>query len=322
MKIISLIFSFFLFLNTSICLQAAKDAFIEFIKTTKNGKVLDLSEQCLGKLFDYHFLLLKKNYKNNNCKELSRNLENIGIDIFINCPKKELMSILNETEFESFLNLPFKSKTKITLKIFSLGSTIYSEYINNNLTGVSIGQTFGKIFNLFNMNFSELNELEPESDKTLNEAGSILDNINVEDYFELIGGLFYGMKENDDGKESECYNDIIKGKNKIMDNIDKGLKKMDEGKGIGETITSILFNLITVEGLVVDCNLLSLGSSVISKFTSIKEMIELFQKTIKSSTLYLLYSGQIYDNFRKKNMKEVGKYIGKIISNIFDFHVK
>lgn len=95
MKIISLIFSFFLFLNTSICLQAAKDAFIEFIKTTKNGKVLDLSEQCLGKLFDYHFLLLKKNYKNNNCKELSRNLENIGIDIFINCPKKELMSILN-----------------------------------------------------------------------------------------------------------------------------------------------------------------------------------------------------------------------------------
>lgn len=323
MKNIFLFFTIVLLLNTYNSLKAGKEALIEFIKTTKDGKVLDnLSEQCFGKFFDYHFLLLKKYYKEENFKQFSKSLENIFIDIFFNCPKSEIISVFNETNIEPFSQLPFRTKIQLALKIFSLGSIIYSEYTNNNLTGISLGQGLGKILNLFKLKLSETNELKSDSENPLDEIGSIFDAINADDYFELIGGLFYGMKEKDDGKESKCYNDIIKGKDKIMEHIDNGFKKVDEGKGIGETITSILFNLITVEGLVVDCNLLSLGGSVISKLTSIKELTELFQKIMQSSTFYILYIDQIIDSFKSKNLKEVGKYIGKIISNIFDFNVQ
>ena len=130
------------------------------------------------------------------------------------------------------------------------------------------------------------------------------------------------MKEKDDGNESKCYNDIIKEKSKIIEHIKDGIKNMDKDKGIGKMVTKILFNLITVEGLVVDCNLLSFGSNIISKVTSIKDMTELFNSVMKNNMLYLLYLEQIVDSFKKNDMKNLGKYIGKILSNLFDFHVK
>ena len=107
-----------------------------------------------------------------------------------------------------------------------------------------------------------------------------------------------------------------------MNHIQEGFKNMDKEKGIGQMITTILFNLITVEGLVVDCNLLSFGSNIISKLTSVKDLTELINSMMQNSTLYILYISQLADSFRNNNMKDVGKYIGKILSNIFDFHVK
>ena len=130
------------------------------------------------------------------------------------------------------------------------------------------------------------------------------------------------MKEKDDGSESKCYNDILKGKNKIMNHIKEGFKNMDKDKGIGQMISTILFNLITVEGLVVDCNLLSFGSNILSKLTSIKDLTELFNSMNLNSSLYISYITKMADSFRNNNMKDVGKYIGKILSSIFDFHVK
>ena len=324
MKIIFYLFVSFLLLNIN-CSQEAKNALIEFIKTIKNGLVINLSEQCLGKVFDYHYLLLSKNLKEENFQKFSKNLENIGLDIIINCPGREILSILNETKIQDLKTLPFQKKFNLATKIFKVGFSLYSEYYNNSLTGVTIGQALGKIVIILQKK-NEINEFETETEKEkeelMDESSSFLNKIKPEDYLELIGGLFNGMKEKENEGESECYKDIIKGQNKILEHIDNGMKEMEKGKGIGKTITSIIFNLVTVEGLVVDCNLLSLGSSVISKLTSIKEATDLVNKIIKNSTLYLLYVGQIVDSYKKGKMKETGKYIGKILSDVFDFHVK
>ena len=107
-----------------------------------------------------------------------------------------------------------------------------------------------------------------------------------------------------------------------MKQINDGMKKLDEGKGFGETMTGILFGLVTVDGLVVDCNLLNLGSNIFNKVTSFKDMTELFMNLMMNSDEYLSYGGEVYENFLKKNLKECGKSIGKIISKLFDFHVK
>ena len=331
MKIILYIFVTFLLININ-CSQAAKDALIEFIKTIKNGQMFITSENCLGKLFDFHLYKLIKNFKAGDFKQIIKNIENIGLDIVVNCPGKEFIAVFNDTKIADISTLPFKKKFDIITKIFKLGINVYLEYKNNTLTGATIGQTLGKVLNMLTKKNIETNEIESgaetgietetENGSLLDEADSFLSNIKPEDYLELIGGLFNGMKEKDNEKESECYKDIIKGQNKILEHINNGMKEIEKGKTIGKTITSIIFNLVTVEGLVVDCNLLSLGSNVISKITSIKEATNLMKKIFESSTVYLLYVGQIYDSFQKKDMKETGKYVGKIISDIFDFHVK
>lgn len=321
-----LLISFLLLISISSIdsFKEAKDFFIEFIKTVTNGKVLNnLSEQCFGKSFEYHILHLKKNYHEANFEKISRNLENIAIDIFLNCPNYELITIFNETKFVNISALSTNYKIKIYKQLFSQGTSLYSNYYKNNFTGAYLGREIGQCFNLFKENGIKVDEkemTENDAQKEIKETFSFLDNINQ--YFDIIGGIFVGMKEKDDDSESKCYNDILKGKSKIINFIEEGLKKMENGKGFAETLTGIIFNLISVEGLVVDCNLLKLGGSIISKLTSLKELTELYNKIMKNSLFYLLFVGQVTDNFKKNNMKEAGKYIGKIISNIFDFHVQ
>lgn len=329
MKFIFLFIIFLILINIINSLKEAKDFLIEFIKVVSKDKVtIELSEQCLGNFFDYQFLLLKKNFKENNFQNLSKNLENIIIDIILNCPNYELITLFNETELDNFGSLPDIYNPSFYFKLYNLGSTVYSQYNNNSLTGTSLGLISGKFINLFknsslneldySNNNSSLNELD-NSNNNFTENYSILNKF--EDYFEIIGGIFIGMKEKDDGNESKCYNDIIQGKDEIIKNIQKSWEKVDKNKAFGSIIKEILFKLITVKGLFADCNILGLGSSIISKLNR-KEIGNLMGKIIGNSNLYLSYIGQILDNFKNNNMREAGKYGGKIISDIFDFHVK
>ena len=306
---------FILLITSSFSLKEAKNFLIEFVKSTTNGTTIDiLSEDCLGNFFDYHFYLIKKNFKENNFNSISISLENIAIDLILNCPTNGLFSIFNETEFIDIFSMKLMDKTRIIMKIFNLLTNAYSLYNNNSLTGEKLGNTCGKILNLFKDNYTESNLLESDNNNTF------LDTIN--EYFDIIGGIFMGMKKEDDGNESKCYDDILKGKTEIMENIQKSLEKMDKNKGFGDTMKDIIFKLIGVKGLFIDCNLLGLAAKIISKLSSLKEMTEIFSKTMEKSNLYMLYIGEIFEQFKNNNMLEVGKYIGKIISNIFDFYVK
>ena len=317
MKFTYLFISFLILINTINSFKEAKDFLIELIKVVSKEKVtIELSEQCLGKFFEYHFLLLKKNYIESNFQYLSKNIENMIIDIFINCPNYELINLFNETYLDNFDSLPDIYNPSLFFKIFNLGSKVFSLYNNNSLTGTSLGHISGQFINLFKN--KGLNELDSNTNNST-ENTSLLNNL--EDYFEIIEGFFIGMKEKDDGNESKCYYDIIQGKDEIIKKIQKSWEKVDKNKAFGSIIKEILFKLITVKGLFVDCNILGLGTSIISKF-SMKEMPNLIEKLMKNSTLYFSYLSQIIENLNNKNMIEAGKYSGKIISDIFGFYVK
>lgn len=319
MKYSFFLISFLILFNIINSFKEAKDFLFEFIKTiTNNTNSIILSDQCMGKSFDYHFLFLKKNYKENNFEKVSINLENLAIDIFINCPNFELIQIFNNTEFEGFADLSAKYKSKIYIKAVNFAANLYMQYKNNTLNGASLGKMCGEFLNLFKNNYIGLNEIEVEN-KNISQNNSVLDSID--EYFDIIGGIFIGMKEKDDGSESKCYNDILKGKAKIMKNIENSLKNVDKDKAIGEIFKNIIFNLIGVEGLFLDCNLLSFASNIISVITSSNEMSKLLSKIADNSSKYLLFIGKILENIKDNNKKEIGRYIGKIISSIFGFYV-
>ncbi len=243
------------------------------------------------------------------------------LDTIVNCPINELISIFKNNEYGIFSPLALKFRTKIYSKLLTLASNLYIQINNNTLTAVSLGKTMGQYYNLMKFDYNALYELESEDEEENDDIILLLDTFNNQ-LIELFRGIFIGMKDKNDGKDSKCYKDIIKGKKQLMNFIETGMQKMKEGKNLKEVITSLSFQLVAIEGLTVDCNLLNLGNSLLGKLTSYKEMYILLNKIMKNSKLYISFITQIITNFEKKNVKEVGKYIGKIISNIFDFTVQ
>ena len=311
-NIFSLIILIFIF-NNALCSKEGQEFFKEFLRVTNIKEENNtLSDQCFGKLFDYYFLVLKISYYQNDIVTLLSSFENIILDsIILNCPLRALNPVLKD------LNLNFTSpefKSTLYSKSFKLGQIIFYEYTNPNITGASLGRTFGQIINLFRTNFTE-----PEEAK----KGVPRKAFDIEDYFGFFEGLFLGMKkEDDENKESFCYKDVLKGKDEIMKHVQKGMKGVEEGKGVGKMIKTILFNLMTVEGLVIDCNLLTLGGSVISKLSSVKELMVLYDKILKNIGDYIIIFKNIFESYKNNDLKNIGIHCGKLISNIFDFYVK
>ena len=315
---LSLIILLFIF-NNIFCSIEGQEFYKGFLKATSDSELIEeLPEQCFGKLFDYYFLVLKISYYQNDSMTLISSIENIIIDsLVLNCPLKPIALLLNDIN----LNLTSQELTStLYSKSFKLGQIIYNEYTNPNITASSLGYTLGKIVNLFRKNFVEPKFIqEEETQKNIVPNKKIFDE---NDYFGLFEGLFLGMKKEDNGEESLCYKDVLKGKDEIMKHVRKGMKGVEEGKSVGKMIRTILFNLMTVEGLVIDCNLLSLGGSVISKFTSMKEMMVLYDKIIKNVGDYITILKNIFTCYTNKDLKGIGMNIGKFISKIFDFYVK
>ena len=254
-NIFSLIILLFIF-NNIFCSIEGQDFYKAFLKATSDSELKEeLPEQCFGKLFDYYFLILKISYYQNDSMTLISSIENIIIDsLVLNCPLKPIALLLNDINF----NLTSQELTStLYSKSFKLGQIIYNEYTNPNITASSLGNTLGKIVNLFRKNYVEPKAIkEEETQKNIVPNKKIFDE---NDYFGLFEGLFLGMKKEDNGEESLCYKDVLKGKDEIMKHVRKGMKGVEEGKSVGKMIRTILFNLMTVEGLVIDCNLLSLG---------------------------------------------------------------
>ena len=315
------LFFFFIFIiylfSSTLCLKEAKVFFIEFLKTITNENVTEkIAEQCLDDYFDYSVLILQKNIIENDFESLSRNYENLMIDIFLNCQnivplfKKKEIKFINKTSYDNIFSPNF---LKTLVNIYS---NALKEYQNPNKTSTSLGRAAGKIFNLLIFDSDSINE----NDNIISNKSQ--SEMNNEDYLEFVGGMFNGMKKIEDNKESECYKDIIKGKEEILENLEFGRKELEKGESLMSTITKTILALMGVDGLIIDCNLLSLTGKIISKFTSIKEFSELSNRIIDNSANFILYIGKMFENFSNGNYKETGKYFGKIISNIFDFYVK
>lgn len=288
-----------------------KEFYNEFLKVTKKldaDKVI--SDQCFGRLFEYYLLVIKMSFYQNDFMTFYTSLENILYDsIFLNCPIKSMTELFEDLHFDT--SAPDVG-TQIYKKLFKIVMILFDEFSAKEITPEILGRTTGKIFNLFRKDFSkEDNEKKNQPKKPF----------NLEDYYGLIEGLFSGMKKEDAGQESRCYKYIIKGKKEIEKFIEKGMKGIENGKPVKKMIKTVIFNLMTVEGMLLDCNLMALGGSVITKLSSKKELELLGDKFAKEVVDYIEYFKNAFFGYREGDLRKIGLNVGKFISSLLDFYV-
>ena len=287
-----------------------KDFYNEFLKVTKKVEAdKSISDQCFGRLFEYYLLVCKMSYYQNDFTTFYTNLENILYDsIVLNCPIKSMTELFEDLHFDtSDQNVG----TQIYKKLFKIVMILFDDFSAKEITPEILGRTTGKIFNLFRKNFSEEDDKKNQPRKPF----------NFEDYYGLIEGLFSGMKKEDAGKESRCYKYIIKGKKEIERFIEKGIKGIENGKPVAKMVKTVIFNLMTVEGMLLDCNLMTLGGSVIAKLSSKKELELLGDKFAKEIVDYIELFKNAFFGYREGDLRKIGLNIGKFISSLLDFYV-
>lgn len=308
-KLFSLILLVFIFNNA--CSNEGKDFYFEFLKAIhKENMINNLSEQCFGNFFDYYSKIFKISYIQGDIVTLVTSMENIFIDSFLlNCPSESIKEIFGDIDF----NVTQKEFTTMFVQRFlTFSKIVLNEISNKHRTGASLGKTAGEIFFLFSKNYTDAKKEEKSPQKPF----------DINNYFELIEGIFLGMKKDNDTEESLCYKDVMKGKDEIIKQVKKGMKGVEQGKGFWRAVKTIIFNLMVVEGLVVDCNLLTLGGTVIFKLSNDKERQILFDNFLKNIESYYNVIKHIFEGLINDNLKEIGIGIGKFISKLFEFNVK
>lgn len=311
----------FIFFNKSACLPNIREFLVEFLNAANSKEksiTQSLSKNCLGKLSEYYIESIIKSYRENNFDNLIKNVENLGIDIFLNCPSESVFDVF--MDFDDSLITDFTSAIKSPKKIKSLITLLYSLYFDE-LSPSSLGKAFGDTINLFKKSDSQIEDSAEKMDKIDYSKLPFFSDLKKEYAFEFLLGMLNGLKKEDDGKDSDCYKDIIKGKDKIYKYIVDAYDSMDKGKDFSKAFGNIIFNLITVEGFVSDCNLLDFGS-LIAKVSSAEKLKELWKKSKNQSQFYLYNSKELVKNMQNGDYKEAGKYFGKIFGKIFDFSVK
>ena len=288
-----------------------KDFYNEFLKVTKKVDAdKNISDQCFGRLFEYYLLVIKMSVYQNDFITFYSSFENILYDcILLNCPMKSMTELFEDLHFNT--SAPDVS-TQIYKKIIKIAIIFFEEFSNKEITPEILGRTIGKLFNLFRKNYAE------EDDNKKNQPKK---PFKIEDYYGLIEGLFSGMKKEDAGKDSSCYKYVLKGKKEIQRFIEKGMKGIENGKPVGKMVKTVIFNLMTVEGLILDCNLMTLGGSVIAKFSSQKELELLLDQFTKEIVNYIELFKNAFFGYRDGDLRAIGLNIGKFISSILDFYV-
>ena len=286
-----------------------KEFYNEFLRVTNKENVgKGLSEQCFGRLFEYYFLIFKMSFYQEDFVTFYTSIENIIYDsLLLNCPLKSMEVLFDDLYFNS--SAP-DAGSQIYKKIFKISSILFEEFSGKNMNPISLGKATGRIYNLFRKNY-----VDPEEQNHQRKP------FNFDDYFGLIEGLFSGMKKEDSGKESTCYKYVIKGKKEINRFIEKGIKGVENGKPVGKMVRTVIFNLMTVEGLVLDCNLATLGGSVLAKLSSTKGVQKLGEKFADNIVEYMTYLKYVFFGYRDGNLREIGLNSGKLISSLLDFYV-
>ena len=141
--------------------------------------------------------------------------------------------------------------------------------------------------------------------------------IPVEQIYDVVVGLFKGMAQTE---EARCAGVFTNQKTQILDIVYACIDEIKAGTEIATAIQNAALKLMQIEGLISECNILSMPS-IITKFTTKEGLVEIFQTIIDNIDDVFAYGEQIKTAIENKDYPGAGEAFGHILAIALDFHV-
>ena len=142
-------------------------------------------------------------------------------------------------------------------------------------------------------------------------------DVPVDDIYDAVVALFRGMAETE---QATCAGVLEKQKDKILEIVYAAIDEAKSGTDISTVIQNAVQKLMSVDGLVSECNVLAMPA-IVTKVTTKEGLVEIFQAAIDNIDKIYDYGTNIKDAIIAKDYNKAAENLGHILSIVLDFQV-
>ena len=297
MKKFFIILSFlFLFIK---CSEDAKNFLDNILYYALGNKTVFIKEECLGKEYDKDIKGLLKYIEMDTYQLIVYKIEKIAEDAYSNCPIDLALSLFKNAT-NSIYSISFLSS--IMSRMSNISKIIITELKAENHTAESFGKAIGEVIYAIISNDS-----------------ITLENYNNDTGYDIIEGIFDGLTVNK--SLVKCKETIVKGKNDLIQVFFDIIDILKNPKEEDDLMTLIFMKLIGVAGIITDCRIFYLISSIKDIFTE-DGYNNIIQRINGNSTILFENVEQLVNANNNRNFHNIGESLGNILRIIFDFYVE
>ena len=297
MKKLFIILSFlFYFIK---CSEDAQKFLENFLYYAQGNKTIFLREECLGKEYDKDINSLLKYIEIDSYQLIIYKIEKIAEDVYSNCPI-DLALFLFKNASDSIYSISFLST--IMSRMSQISKIIITEFKSENHSAESFGKAIGELI------YSII------SNDTIS-----LENYNSDMGYDIFEGIFDGLTVNK--SLVKCKETIVKGKNDLIQVFFDIIDVLKNPKEEDDLMTLIFMKLLGVAGIITDCRIFYLISSIKDIFTE-DGYNNIIQRINGNSTILFENVEQLVNANNNRNFHNIGESFGNILRIIFDFYVE
>ena len=297
MKKLFIILSFlFYFIK---CSEDAQKFLENFLYYAQGNKTIFLREECLGKEYDKDIENLLKYIENDSYQLIIYNIEKIAEDAYSNCPI-DLALFLFKNASDSIYSISFLST--IMSRMSQISKIIITEFKSENHSAESFGKAIGELI------YSII------SNDTIS-----LENYNSDMGYDIFEGIFDGLTVNK--SLVKCKETIVKGKNDLIQVFFDIIDVLKNPKEEDDLMTLIFMKLLGVAGIITDCRIFYLISSIKDIFTE-DGYNNIIQRINGNSTILFENVEQLVNANNNRNFHNIGESFGNILRIALDFYVE
>jgi hypothetical protein len=297
MKFVFIFYSFlFIFIKFS---EDAKKFIYNILYYAQGNKTVIINEECLGEEYDKDIENLLKYIENDSYQLIIYNIEKIAEDAYSNCPIDLTLSLFKNAS-NTIYSISFLSS--IMSRMSQISKIIITEFKSENHSAESFGKAIGELI------YSII------SNDTIS-----LENYNSDMGYDIFEGIFDGLTVNK--SLVKCKETIVKGKNDLIQVFFDIIDILKNPKEEDDLMTLIFMKLIGVAGIITDCRIFYLISSIKDIFTE-DGYNNIIQRINGNSTILFENVEQLVNANNNRNFHNIGESFGNILRIIFDFYVE
>ena len=146
---------------------------------------------------------------------------------------------------------------------------------------------------------------------------SCLTDEQTDKIYSYVVSVFRGMAETE---EATCAQVLENHKDQVLDIVLTAVEEVKGGKDVQQAISDAAIKLMSVDGLVSECNVLAMPA-IYTKVTSKDGLVEIFQALIDNIDDVYSYGEKAKDAISDKDYNTAAEDAGHILSIALDFQV-